>query len=405
MNQRKSTYMLKRIRYLTLEQSRTIKHGILRDDDEVSFLPMESICEQGEIDLSVTRRADEVSSGYTPITNGDVIVPKITPCFENGKGALVNGLIGGVGFATTELHVLTPGPDLDGRFLYYITVDPRFRKQGEAHMFGAAGQQRVPAEFVRDYRVTVPPLSQQRTIVRYLDRETAKLDALVTEKQRLVKVLVEKRRAVVARIITRGNFPLTRMKHVVSLRRSRVDGAGDGVPYVGLEDVESWTGKLLSGDLTTNENGAPSAVGAAPLSTSFEAGDVLFGKLRPYLAKAWVAEFAGRCSTELLVMEPVGITADFLRYVCLSHEFVRTVDASTFGSKMPRADWDTIGNLRVPVPPKAEQQEIVMKIVLRIRAIDDLSKEAERTIVLLKERRASLISEAIVGMIDVDGVP
>lgn len=200
-------------------------------------------------------------------------------------------------------------------------------------------------------------------------------------------------------------FPRKRLKQVVSLRRARVEGGGCGGPYVGLENIESWTGKLLPGDLTTDANGALPEVGAASLSNTFEPGDVLFGKLRPYLAKAWVAEFAGRCSTELLVMEPVGITADFLRYVCLSPEFVRTVDASTFGSKMPRADWDTIGNLRVPVPPKAEQQEIVMKIALRIRAIDDLSKEAERTMVLLKERRASLISAAVAGAIGLEGGP
>ena len=196
-----------------------------------------------------------------------------------------------------------------------------------------------------------------------------------------------------------------RLKHVVSLRRARVDGGGCEGPYVGMENIESWTGKLLPGDLTTDANGAPPGSGGASLSNTFEPGDVLFGKLRPYLAKAWVAEFAGRCSTELLVMEPVGITAEFLRYVCLSPEFVHAVDASTFGSKMPRADWDTIGNLQVPVPPEAEQQEIVTGIASRTRVIDDLSKEAERTMILLKERRASLISAAIAGEIDPERGP
>ena len=143
---RSPNWPIKRLRFLI---SKTIpSHRAFHRVDELTFLPMESIGEQGALDLSATRSVDDVRSGYTQIADGDVVVAKITPCFENGKGALVRGLAGGVGLATTELHVLTPGPDLDGRFLYYITVDPRFRKLGEAYMFGAAGQQRVPEEFV-----------------------------------------------------------------------------------------------------------------------------------------------------------------------------------------------------------------------------------------------------------------
>lgn len=170
--------------------------------DEIAFLAMDAIGTHGSLDLSVTRRIDDVRSGYTKLANGDVVVAKITPCFENGKGALIQGMAGGVGFGTTELHVLKPGPDLDGRYLYYVTVDPRFRKLGEEWMFGAAGQQRVPEDFVRDYRVAVPPLSQQRAIAEYLDRETTRLDSLVAETSGLLNLLSEKRSALIASVIT-----------------------------------------------------------------------------------------------------------------------------------------------------------------------------------------------------------
>jgi hypothetical protein len=86
------------------------------------------------------------------------------------------------------------------------------------------------------------------------------------------------------------------------------------------------------------------------LSNTFEPGDVLFGKLGPYLAKTWVAEFPARCTTGCLVMQPVAAEARFLRYVCLWRDFIDAVDTSTSGSKMPRADWDFIGNMSVPVP-------------------------------------------------------
>ena len=190
-------------------------------------------------------------------------------------------------------------------------------------------------------------------------------------------------------------FPRKRLKHVVSLRRARVDGGGGRGPYVGMENIESWTGKLLPGDSTTDANGALPEVGAASLSNTFEPGDVLFGKLRPYLAKAWVAEFAGRCSTELLVMEPVGITADFLRYVCLSPEFVRAVDASTFGSKMPRADWDTIGNVAVPVPAVSKQGVTCDFLGRETARLDVLVAQNRKLLDVLRERRAALITTAV----------
>jgi restriction endonuclease S subunit len=382
---------------------------------------MEAIGEQGQLDTSITRPIEEVESGYSQFSNGDVVIAKITPCFENGKGSLIRGMLGGIGYGTTELHVLTPGPEIDGRFLYYITVDPRFRRLGEANMTGAAGQQRVPEEFIRNYLVPVPPLNVQRAIADYLDRETARIDALIAAKERLLALLAEKRRALITRAVTRGldpNAPMKdsgipwlgeipahwtaiRINHVVTLRRSRVQSDEERKPYIGLEHIESWTGRLVS-DLSSADEAAVSATRESDsLSSTFEPGDVLFGKLRPYLAKAWVAEFAGRCTTEALVMQPVAVEARFLRYVFLCPDFIDLVDASTFGSKMPRADWDFIGNIKIPLPPATEQRAIVEHITEETARLDALRAATERSIALLKERRAALISAAVTGQIDV----
>lgn len=149
-----------------------------------------------------------------------------------------------------------------------------------------------------------------------------------------------------------------RLKYVVSLRRSRADSGEGSGRYVGLEHIESWTGRLASGESGADSLAPNAEAGGESLSNAFAIGDVLFGKLRPYLAKAYLAEFDGRCTTELLVMQPVHIEARFLRYVCLWREFVDAVDASTFGSKMPRADWDFIGNMPVPVPEPCQQRAI-----------------------------------------------
>ncbi len=152
------------------------------------------------------RNIEEISTGYTLFFNGDVVVAKITPCFENRKGALIEGLSDGFGFGTTELYVLTPGIYLDGRYLYYLTISEPFRKLGEANMTGAAGQKRVPEDFVFNYPVPVISIQDQRAIADFLDRETSRIDALIPAKEKLLELLAEKRKALITRTITRGSI-------------------------------------------------------------------------------------------------------------------------------------------------------------------------------------------------------
>jgi hypothetical protein len=146
-----SNWPTKRLRFLVRRTPTDEQLRRLSQTSQVNFLPMEAIGEKGEIDLSIIRDQEDVKTGYTLFFDGDVIIAKITPCFENGKGAFVEGLQHGIGYGTTELYVLSPGPELVGRFLYYVTASESFRKMGASVMTGAAGQKRVPEDFVRDY--------------------------------------------------------------------------------------------------------------------------------------------------------------------------------------------------------------------------------------------------------------
>ena len=189
-------------------------------------------------------------------------------------------------------------------------------------------------------------------------------------------------------------YPTKRLKHIVSLRQSRVNGNGGESLYVGLENIEPWTGKLF-------ESLSPATMDDTVQSNVFSPGDVLFGKLRPYLAKVWVAEFAGRSTTECLVMKPVEIESRFLGYACLRQDFIDAVNASTFGSKMPRAEWGFIGNMRVPVPHRRRQRAIADYLDRETAKLDALLVKVRDTVTLLKERRAALIAALVTGQIDV----
>ena len=144
------TWPAKRLRFLTQRGLSPDKQRTLASATQAAFLPMEAIGHQGTLDCSIVREVSDVRDGFTQFFDGDVLVAKITPCFENGKGALVQGTPEGIGFGTTELHVLRPTGEIDGRFLYYVTTSDHFRKLGEAAMTGAAGQKRVPEDFVRE---------------------------------------------------------------------------------------------------------------------------------------------------------------------------------------------------------------------------------------------------------------
>lgn len=146
------------------------EHG-LEDDSEVSFVPMAAVSEvSGTIESATIRRYAEVKKGYTAFSDGDVLFAKITPCMENGKAALARGLAGGRGFGSTEFHVLRARESVLPEWLYYFVRREPFRREAKRNFTGTAGQQRVPAAFLRDTLVPVPPLGEQRRIVDLLAR-------------------------------------------------------------------------------------------------------------------------------------------------------------------------------------------------------------------------------------------
>jgi len=192
-----------------------------------------------------------------------------------------------------------------------------------------------------------------------------------------------------------GNIPthwqVNRLKYGASRINEKVDGRGSDLPYTGLEHIESWTGRLLAGEETPTSEGQ---------SSRFEPGDVLFGKLRPYLAKVLRATADGICTGELLVLRPNQVTQDYLFNYMLARDFVAIVDSSTYGAKMPRANWEFIGNLPMLLPPKDEQRAIAAFLDRETERLDALIARKERQIELLQEKRAALISHAVTKGLD-----
>ena len=124
-------------------------------DTELSFIPMDNVGIDGSLVLDTVKPLSEVDSGYTYFREHDVAIAKITPCFENGKGCIFSNLTSGHGFGTTELTVMRP-LDINPKYLYYITSSYSFKQIGESSMQGSAGQKRVPDEFIKEFRSSIP---------------------------------------------------------------------------------------------------------------------------------------------------------------------------------------------------------------------------------------------------------
>ncbi len=141
----------------------------LRSGIEVSFVPMPAVSENGSIDPSEIRKYDDVKSGFTYFAENDVLMAKITPCMENGKGAVAAGLTNGIGFGSTEFHVLRP---IDNRsnpyWIYVLTSIKAFREDAAANMTGSAGQRRVPASFLDTFKVSLPPIEMQERFAAFV---------------------------------------------------------------------------------------------------------------------------------------------------------------------------------------------------------------------------------------------
>ena len=158
----------------------------LKKDQMVSFLSMSDVVEGGGIRRFKFRKAIDVWSGFTPFQNNDVLIAKITPCFENQKRAIVLDMESSQGFGSTEFHVLRANNKIvDPFFLYSLTLSDDFSRRGELNMVGSAGQKRVPADFIRSFRFRFPPLKQQKQISHILeaaDKIVSILSEIITKK-------------------------------------------------------------------------------------------------------------------------------------------------------------------------------------------------------------------------------
>ena len=396
----------------------------LSTDLPVSFLPMEAIGDDGTLDLQRTRRVGEVASGYTYFEDGDVAIAKITPCYENGKGAVLAGLAEGVGFGTTELIVMRPTQNDCPQWLYYLTMCSAFRLPGEAFMQGAGGQKRVPDLFVKDYFAPIPPPDEQQAIADYLDTETARIDTLVQEKEELIGLLREARSNRISELISGDGLPgsatgnpwaphlpegwqLKRLKHLAQVRSGLAKGKDTGsnttveLPYLRVANVQE--GRLDLREIST----MPVEVDAVERFSLLE-GDVLMNEGGDYdkvgRGAVWTGEISP-CLHQNHVFAVRPVQRDLSEWISAITQtqyakfyFMNNAKQSTNLASISQA---SVKELPILLPPKEQRDALLEKLGGELAAFDALITHTQEEIALLKELRAATIADAVLGRVDV----
>jgi len=403
-----------------------VRRDLLEDpDQEVSFLPMEAIGEDGSLNLEQNRPVVEVRSGYSYFEDGDVAFAKVTPCFENGKGALMRGLRCAAGFGTTELTVLRPNLAVaDARYINYIVQGSSFRAFGAGAMTGAGGLKRVPDEFTRNFPVSLPELGEQRVIASRLDRETARIDALIEKKTRFIELLREKRQALITHAVTKGLDPNVKMKdsgvewlgevpehwEVLQLRhtarlesghtpsRSKPEYWVDcNVPWFTLADV--WQVRSGEQKYVSETSEMVSQLGLENSSARLlPAGSV-------FLSRTASVGFTGIMAVDMATSQDFAVWTctseifnEYLYYVLLGMK--PDFDRLMMGSTHKTIYMPDIEAIRIARPPVDEQRGIVSVLSGQLGRFKSVIEKTERSIELLTERRSTLITAAVTGQID-----
>lgn len=238
----------------------------ITDNVEVSFLPMKAVQElSGKIDLSETRRLVKVKKGYTYFGDGDVIFAKITPCMENGKVAITTKLKNGIGFGSTEFHVLRPYNNLLNTYLFFFLIQGSYRNIAQRNMTGTAGQLRVPKRFIENSEIPLPPLSEQKKIVKKIEKLFSGLDSGVASLKKAKEQIKLYRQSVLSAAFS-GR--LSQQVGNEQLRDRQAVGKNEYLPYKqgakkAAEPDVSYTAQLPAGlpnDLSAKANATAEAL-------------------------------------------------------------------------------------------------------------------------------------------------
>ena len=376
-----------------------------QNDELCTIVPMEMLSEKGEIDYSIQEFFENIQQGLTLFQNGDVIFAKITPCMENGKGALILDLPTRYGFGSTEFHVMRPRHEIVPKFLYYYSIDTVFRQFAAENMVGAAGQKRVSSRLLKDTQMFLPPIDEQHLIVEYLDARCATINSAIVSKEKQFDILNNVQRSIIRQAVTKGLNPSVELVATdidwipYKPKHWRIQRIKDVLEFYNTQRIPlSAADRGMMTERTYDYYGASGVIDKVEdyifdgtYILIAEDGANLLSRSKPlaFLAsgKFWVNNHAH-------ILKP-----KWKRDINFFVNLLEVQDYSLFvtGAAQPKLTMENLGKFKIAVPPEQEQREISKFLKIKRDEFYSLSSQLEKQIHILIEYRKSLIHECVIG--------
>jgi type I restriction enzyme S subunit len=383
-------------------------------ETEVSFVPMESL-RYGRIDYQEITFS-EAKGKYTFFANGDLLIAKVTPCFENGNIAIANGMKEGIGFGSSEIFVLRMGKSILNTYMFYVVQTSKFRDAACATMCGVGGLKRISPLFMRTYELNVPILADQQRIVDYLDKKTSDIDTEIELLEKKKDAYTRLKKAMINRAVTRGldehvklkdsgvewigtipeHWEVKRIKELCSFvsRGTTPDYVDDGEYKVMNQAVFS-TGNLNHKVVRCSSYMKPdSQIKKGDLLIASTGGGVL-GKL--YFFDDEDTDFYADTHVTIVRNDKGSFYVKFLFYL-LSCQFDMINACMAKGStNQTELQRDSLISYELAIPPLGEQQAIIVYLDMKCAKIDATIANIDKQTDALKRLKRSLINEVITG--------
>lgn len=382
--------------------------SFLRDSEaSTSFLPMQGVDEvDGIIAQLEIRPYREVRTGYTYFEENDVLFAKITPSMQNGKSAIAKGLIDGIGFGSTEFHVLRPRPGILPEWLHLFVRQVSFRQEAMRHFRGAVGQQRVPKEFLIGHPIPLPYPSDVTRSLESQRRIVARVKTLfveVKEMQGLSRQITAATGSLMDATLAQVFAPeamqdwtsTSSLGEVAEISAPLVDPTLPeyrDLPHIYGRVVEEGTGRLLDYN-TAAEDGMRSG------KYLFKAGAVLYSKIRPYLRKVTLVDFDGLCSADMypLQVKSEAVLPEFLMWALLSPDFTDYANSLSGRARIPKLNREQLFAYQLRYPTRKIQERIDFYLRQVRSEVVDMLELSENDTKLLGQMEQAILAQAFRG--------
>lgn len=338
-------------------------------DSEVTFVPMAAVDESsGTISRPELRQYRQVAKGYTSFRENDVLFAKITPCMENGKAAIARGLVNGIGFGSTEFHVLRPSSDVLSAWVFAFIRQPAFRLEAQANFTGTAGQRRVPSDFMKRVPITVPPLAEQKRVVKLLDE---------ADRLRKLRVDADGRTADVIPALfyemfkgdatKRRSWPIKPLGEVVSRVTKGESPAWQGFKYTADGPIFITSENVLWGSISVNgSKRIPPAFHQKLSRSALQEGDVLLNLVGASIGRSCLVpkglEPANVNQAVAVISCGEQILPEFLMNLLLSREAQRYFHGGKVEAARANISLGDIRKYKTFLPPLMLQKEFARQV-------------------------------------------